>query len=208
MNYHEQLLNSIHTSSELLNFVGILVTVIASIYIFKKETSLSFIRERHDKLIFPLFNLLEPVLYQDLNKELLNEALQIIEKNKNIADGKLIEILYLCTSIPCHQNITQLYTYVDKAYDKSCRKLGLKTRSATYRINRHQYKSLAYFIAYCLVYILCSLLISATIMYLFLFITALMYSSFCSTTETNRTILLILAVILFTAFTKYIDKHF
>ena len=110
------------------------------------------IRERYDKLIFPLFDLLELVFYQEYTDNILNSALQIIEENKNLADGKLLEInYYLCTKTPSQEEFMQLCTYVDRMYDKFCRQLGLKMRSLYYRLLRHQYKHWFFVVFYELV---------------------------------------------------------
>ena len=97
-----------------LNFLGILVTVISSIYIFKNETSISFTKERYEKLIFPLFNLLEPILFQKPEKQILDKALKLIDENKNLADGKLIELSYYCSDQPSLKNFKDLCSYSSK----------------------------------------------------------------------------------------------
>lgn len=124
--------------------------MVASIYIFKKEGSISFVREQYEKIIFPLFNLLEPVLYQTVQAEYVANALQIIEKNKYLVDGKLLELFYYCSQNPSQQDFNQLCSYVDKLYDRSCRRLGIKTRTISYRTTRHQYKHWSYFLFYIL----------------------------------------------------------
>lgn len=151
----EQILSNIQTSSDFLNFIGILLTALVSLYIFKRESSTTFIRERHDKLIFPLFDLLEPFLYKDIPEDKMAAAVKIIEDNKNISDGKLLEILYHCSKHPSPEHAKQLCIYVDRTYDKSCWRLGLKLRSITYRINRDQYKHKALLFLWI---ILCSLI--------------------------------------------------
>lgn len=156
----EQLLSNIQTSSDFLNFIGILLTALVSLYIFKRESSTTFIRERHDKLIFPLFDLLEPFLYKDIPEDKMATAIKIIEDNKNISDGKLLEILYHCSKHPSPEHVKQLCTYVDRTYDKSCWRLGLKLRSITYRINRDQYKHKLLLFLWIVVYSLISIFIA------------------------------------------------
>lgn len=97
MNFFDQIINKFQIISDPLSFIGVLFTIIVSLYIFKHENFNSFTRERHDKVIFPLFNLLEPFLYHDVPKDTLESALQVIEDNKNLADGKLLEVSYFCT---------------------------------------------------------------------------------------------------------------
>lgn len=140
MDLINQILNNSQSSFDPLNFLGILVTVITSLYIFKNETSISFAKERHEKLIFPLFNILEPVLYQNPDNQILDKALKLIDENKNLADGKLLELAYYCSIETSLENFKALCSYSSHAYDRSCRKLGLKTRSLSYRYARKQFK--------------------------------------------------------------------
>lgn len=208
MDFLEQLITTAQANFDPLNFIGILVTVIASIYIFKKETSISLIKERHDKLIFPLFNNLEPVLYQDKYETNMKNALCIIRDNQNLADGKLLELLYLCTNYPSKENFYRLCSYSDRAYDKSCRKLGLKTRSFSYRINRKQYKSIGFLIIYA---ILCSLLtfaVAFAILFTFACGIFVLQSIFESATDTNKIFILFVIIIFSFAFLKFMERHF
>ena len=123
-----------------LSLIGVLLTIIFSIYISRFETSVSFAKERHEKLFAPLFFTLEPKLYQKLNNEILESALKIIEEHKEMIDGKLLEIYHDCRLAPTNQAFISLCSYVDHAYDKSCRKVGLRPRSLSYKILHHQYK--------------------------------------------------------------------
>lgn len=167
MDFINKLLNNPQASLDPLNFIGILATVIVSIYIFKNETHNSFAKERHDKLIFPLFNILEPVLYQKNYEEPLKKALDIIKQNKNLADGKLLEYSYNCTNNPSKENFIALCHYINKAYDRSCRRLGLKTRSISYRVNRRQYKNKNHLFLYATLYLSFRLAILSAIFFIF-----------------------------------------
>lgn len=208
MNFINQLFNSSQTSFDPLNFVGVIITIFASIYIFKSEVSISFSRERHDKLIFPLFDLLEPILYQQPQSDVLEKALQIINNNRNFADGKLLEICYFCTKNPSVENFKSLCSYVDKAYDKSCRKLGLKTRGLTYRIYRSQYKSKFHFILSITIYALASFAVGISFFFLFLFcLLNAVDMLFKSVNPVQQLSILISCAILIFTFVKYIEKN-
>lgn len=207
MNFFDSLLKNLQTNSDLLNFIGILFTVVASIYIFKKEASISFVRERYEKLIFPLFNLLEPVLYQKVQSVDLKNALQIIELNKSLADGKLLELYYYCSQNLTQQNFNQLCSYIDKLYDNSCRRLGLKTRSFSYRIARHQYKHWGYFLFYALIStFLWAIALIATLLILLCLITCLYLIYKNATDGAKATMLTFCSVFLF-VLVKYREKH-
>ena len=99
MNFFLSLFNGIQANSDYLNFIGILLASAVSIYIFKGEHSLSFAQEQHNNLISPLFELLEPVLFQKVEPIVLHKAIKLINENRNIADGKLLELSYRCEKI-------------------------------------------------------------------------------------------------------------
>lgn len=204
----EQLFSSIPTNSDFLNFLGILLTVLVSIYIFKKESSTGFIRERHDKLIFPLFDLLEPVLYQDVSPDILKAALKIIEDNKNIADGKLLELFYSCSHHPSKENLRNLCSYVDRMYDKSCWRLGLKLRSITYRINRAQYNHQITLILWIIFYAIISIGIGMIIFCFALCGIALLLATLYEISNAVNPLVAILFLMVFClAIMKFLGKH-
>lgn len=208
MQFIEQLLSDIQTNSDFLNFFGILLTALVSIYIFKKESSSAFTRERHDKLIFPLFNLLEPVLYQNASPDILSSALKIIEDNKNIADGKLLELFYFYSHHPSQENFQQLCTYADRMYDKSCWKLGLKLRSVAYRINRKQYNNKITLILCIIFYAFISFCIGMLIFCFAFCGIVLLLSVMYETSNTFSPFITFLMLILFCLATmKFLDKH-
>ena len=203
-----QILSNSQTNFDPLNFIGIIATVIASLYIFKSETSVSFAKERHDKLIFPLFNLLEPVLYADPDTEILKQALKIIDDNKNLADGKLLEIYYYCSKNPSTDNFITLCTYINSSYDKSCRKLGLKTRSLMYRFSRNQFKNKFSVILFVSAYVIASFALMFFGFILILFFFSMLVTLFSSTSQTNQIIMIICFSVFVIAVFKYMDKHY
>lgn len=203
-----QILNHTQANFDPLNFIGLIATVIASLYIFKSETYVSFAKERHDKLIFPLFNLLEPILYTVPDAEILKQALKIIDDNKNLADGKLIEIYYYCSENPSMDNFKTLCAYVDSAYDKSCRKLGLKTRSLMYRFCRNQFKSKFSVILFIAAYIIASFAIMIFAFFLIMLFFSMLVVLFHSASQTNQLIILVCFSVLLIAILKYFDKHY
>lgn len=207
MHFSDLLSNNLQTNSDLLNFIGILCTAILTFYIFKKETSISFTKERYEKLIFPLFNLLEPVLYQQVQPEYFEKALQIIDRNKSLADGKLLELFYYCSQNPTQQNFNQLCSYVDKLYDKACRKLGLKIRSFSYRIARHQYKHWSYFLFYVLASTFLWAIALVFSLFVFLCLAACLYLIYENANDTNKLIMSLLFSVFALAFLKYMEKH-
>ena len=204
----KQIFNSSQLSYDPLNFIAIITTVIVSLYILKRETSISFIRERHDKLFFPLFNILEPVLYQQLDTEILNNALKLIDENKNLADGKLIELYYYCSKTPSEDNFKDLCSYADHAYDQSCRKLGLKTRSWLYRFFRKQFKSKLESFLFIVGYSLFSIIVMLIAFLMILLLVFGAYSIYEQANQANQLLMLCFLAILMSVIYKYITKHY
>lgn len=207
MQFLNQLMDNISTNSDPLNFIAILSTAIVAVYVFKSGLSTSLIRDRHDKLISPLFDLLEPILYKKYTDDILNDALQIIDQNKNLADGRLLEISYWCSKAPSQHRFMQLCSYIDRMYDKSCRKLGLKTRRMTYRIDRHQYKNRGYLVLYFMLYILWSLIVMTASLFTFLFIVAVFLTLYETANSTSQMIIATLGAFFAVLFTRYMERH-
>ena len=185
-----------------------MATVVVSIYIFRSETSISFTKERHEKLIFPLFDILEPILYQNPDPEILSKALDIIETNKSLADGNLLSVHYYCKVNPNTENFNSLCSYIDKAFDKSCRKLQLKTRTLEYRLNRNQYKSKFFFVFYLII----KTIIFAITLFAALFILAILIALgklfYNSVNETTQIIFTLLGSVCFLGLFKIFEKNF
>lgn len=120
--------------------ITLLMPVISAVYLSKSERFFVFNRERHDKLIAPLFFSLEPFLYKEPSKEIVDKLNYITTQNRNFADGKLCALLYYCKKSLSKKSYNELCQYIDKLYDKSCRKLHLKRRPYSYRAGRRQYE--------------------------------------------------------------------
>lgn len=75
MDFVSSLFDSVQANSDYLNFFGIILAALVSVYIFKGEHSISFAKEQHDNLISPLFDLLEPVLFQVMDPTICAELL-------------------------------------------------------------------------------------------------------------------------------------
>ncbi|HCI18410.1 MAG TPA: hypothetical protein DFH32_07325 [Lachnospiraceae bacterium] len=207
MDFFKKLIDSTQASLDPLNFVAVIISALISVYISKGSITSQFIKERHDKLIFPIFNLLEPILYTKCDTAILHKVLKIIEANKNLADGRLIELSYCCAINPNNINFMDLCAYIDSAYDKSCKKIGLKTRSFPYRFVRHQYKSPFHLIKFLTIYILLRLLIVFSILFALLFLVALGIVLFESAKPINQLTMLFFFCIFIFLFSRYLQKN-
>lgn len=205
MNFIKQLLAIFQENSDPLNFAGLLLSAVVAIYVFKNQNAVSLVKERHDKMIFPLFDLLEPTLYQELHQQTLENALSIINKHRNLADGKLLEIAFFCSQTPSQENYNLLCSYIDKAYDNSCRRLGLKTRSLTYRCLRKQYKSFFHLMRLLISYALFSMVIGYIAFLLFLSCIFYLYTLFESA---NNMIQMPIILLFLLVLAKIPDKHY
>lgn len=209
MTFIQNLLTNRQISLDPLNFIGALITAAIALYIFKADVPFSYLQERHEKLIFPLFDLLEPILYKKVNDaSIWIKFFNLVEENKSMADGKLLQIYYCCKQNPSNENFIDLCSYADHAYDESCRSLKLKRRSIEYRINRGQYKSIRYFVFYLIVSVL------AFVFFLFWGILILFIAFFFaveaykSVDDLGQVILLLFYCIATFAALKFFKKYF
>lgn len=127
--------------STLCLIISTLISLSTNLLDFSK-VSFSYILNRHDLLIFPLFECLDPYLYYKVDKDNIDEndirkAIQIIDNNKNYADGKLIAFsYYLRQDFSETEKLKYFYklcSYVDLHYDFSCIRLHLARRPHAYR---------------------------------------------------------------------------
>lgn len=143
-------IKSLIQNSDGLGFAISTIALIYTIYSSRSTSSRQIADERHKKLISPMFSLLEPYLFQNIDKHVLEKVLNLTHQNKSLVDGKLLEVTHYCSENPSQPNYDALCSYINKTYDKSCRLMGLELRSIEYRLNRKQYKSkasLAFYLA-------------------------------------------------------------
>lgn len=141
-------IENIVNNFDLAAIIAAIISISASIYIFRTTPKYDLVYKRYTTLIFPLFELIEPHLFKPVDKKVLSEAINLIEKNKVIAGSKLLYALYFCQKNACQENFDLLCSYVSKEYDQCCSRLGLGKRSISYKISRQQYRSKAVFILY------------------------------------------------------------
>lgn len=207
MHFFQTYFTDLQATLDPLAFISAFITMFGAIYISRFETSTSLVKERHEKLFFPLFNILEPYLYQELNTEALNMALEIIENNKSMVDGKLLSISYYCQKNPSNKNFIALCTYVDHAYDNSCRKMKLKRRSLSYKLERSHNKNKRLLIRLIFrSFLIASLFFVIWLLFLacFLYVSTSIYDS---ANDTMKIIYLLILVISLMAFTKFLNTH-
>lgn len=119
----------------LISLSSVITTIIIAIYVFKKEPSKTYIKERYEKVIFPIYIAFEPFLYSRNITEPIKKAYEqcqaIINNNKMIAGGNLLFLF----DIPLDKyTVYRISREIDKEYDKSCKKLGIQKRSLNYRM--------------------------------------------------------------------------
>ena len=159
-------IGNIINNFDLAAVVAAIISISASIYIFRTTPKYDLVYKRYTSLIFPLFELIEPHLFKSIDRSILSDAINIIEQNKAIAGSKLLYALYFCKNNPCQDHFDLLCSYVSKEYDQCCSRLGLGKRSISYKISRRQYKSKAVFI----LYIVCHTFIFIVVLFAFVFL--------------------------------------
>lgn len=127
-----------------------LVSILLTWIIFNRENDKTYLKERYEKVIFPIFSLLENHLYQkNIDSELktaLDTCKIVIEQNKYIAGGKLIDLFKRPYTLENFQEISSL---IDKEYDTCCSKLGIPLRSIDNKVNSFGTRNIRVFILFC-----------------------------------------------------------
>ena len=164
------LLVSILKFVDISTIIAAIITISFSIYSFKKDRNPEYTLSRYEKLIFPLYELLEPYFFKPVQPHILEKALLIIKKNKPLAGGKLLGSLYFCELNPCQDNFDSLCNVINKEFDECCTRLGIPKRSIWYRIVREQYKTKFMFVMYLIIHSLIYLIILISFLIVFFFI--------------------------------------
>lgn len=126
------------------------LSIFITIYTFKNGRKYQFIRERYEKLIFPLFSFIEPDLFSKKHAD-CTKIKKIIDASPALAGSRLNELFYYYQNYPTQKTYNKLCTYINREYDKCCFILGLKRRSTLYRLNRQQYKTIFMFVVFAIV---------------------------------------------------------
>ncbi len=129
----------------LVDFLAALLGIVVTIWIARQEAANRAIRERYENLIFPLFNVLEPVLFLDEpTPDIHVEMMRIFITNKRWADGKLLECFYYFEKNPTPKTFRKLCVLVDARYDSCCRRLGIRPRTFRYRQAKKQFRGIGW----------------------------------------------------------------
>lgn len=201
------IIKSLIQNSDGLGFSIAAMTLIYSIYSSRHAKSRQIIKEQHDKLISPIFSLIEPYLFKDIDNSLLENILNIVDENKSLVDGKLLEITYFCKENPSQSNYNALCSYINKTYDKSCRHLGLRLRSIEYRLSRKQYKTKFFLFLYLGIYLLKALLNLSIALFIFLSFIGIGSYFFNKTQAPEKDLVfLLISMFVLLAFFRYLDE--
>lgn len=130
--------------------IAVSLSVIASLYIFWRTPKYSNIKERYEKVVFPLFSLMEPYLFKDCSTAPINEAVELIKSNAVYAGSRLNEWAYYLSNPTNQYNYNLFCKQIYREYDSCSFILGLKMHSLSYRLSRNQYQSKFLLIAYML----------------------------------------------------------
>ena len=131
---------------EIFDTIIAALTLLLSLYIFKREPIVSICIPRHSDLISPLFYMIQPYLYGEIPEDVRKSIKDLIDKNVKYVEAPLMDLIERCQAYPCPENMNKLSEYIDREYDLSCYRVGLKCRSVNYRIKKHQIPSIKWMI--------------------------------------------------------------
>lgn len=123
------------------NLLFTALSLIVTVYVFKATPKQELLKERYEKLLFPLYECLEPYLYVDYKTVPFSTALDILNSKKLYSSLKLIERAYYLNEQPNQQNYNSFCKRLIWEYNFLAFSRGLGIHSITYRINRNQYRT-------------------------------------------------------------------
>lgn len=101
--------------------------------------------EKFKFLVAPIFVALEPTLYKSINSfdlaKISSEIDSILKLNNVFSDWKISDSFRFLNDNPSQRSYNRFCRTVEFEYDNLSRKIGLKTRSLSYRINNNQFSS-------------------------------------------------------------------
>ena len=145
------------SSTIIVTWLGIVLTVWFAYYTFKFKLSSSLIKEQLYKAYLPMFKMMEPYLYKDMQeigshrfKNLMDELEQHCNLNYELVEPQIISynrriIRSLNDSKTDKTKLNEMYkrlcSKIDFEFEKTRRKLGLPNRNVFYKLNHRQYES-------------------------------------------------------------------
>ncbi|MDR1754374.1 MAG: hypothetical protein LBR74_05640 [Eubacterium sp.] len=114
------------------------IALVTILYPMWRKEHIHIWEERYYKVIFPIYDLLEPYLYnKETPKHIIDEMMNILNHNRAIAGSKL---LYLASmSYDDYDNYKKVCSHISYHYDKLCIFLHLPKRTISYILQRKQY---------------------------------------------------------------------
>lgn len=132
----------IDTLKSVLPLLTALLTAAGALYFSLEKDKKPMWENRYYKLIFPIYDVLEPELYCITHKqETIKKINKIIAENKSIAGSRLIFRAKQCENTDNQKAFIELCQLVSQDYDFLCKKLSIPERTDVYKIERHQFKS-------------------------------------------------------------------
>lgn len=125
--------------------IGSVLGIIGSLYSQFISPKKSLTYERYRDLIFPVFDTIEPYLYQDINSfdvyEVVRTCKVLVERKRFLAGGKILEAIDNAIVNINQESFYSLCKIIDSDLDRCSFILGIHRRTAAYRINNHQYRN-------------------------------------------------------------------
>ena len=126
----------------LISILSGAITGLFTVYLFYKGMRGTLVQERFNTVIYPIFAVLEPYLFHQIDETALRKVAEIVNKNRKLSGGKLIYMMELCCPKNCSKdNYNELCRYISTIYDRCCLQLGIPLRPFEYRLNHKQFKS-------------------------------------------------------------------
>lgn len=107
---------------------GIILPVIISVYVFAKRSKDIYLKDKYEKVIFPIYNEIYPLRnkeqFDDEIKSSLNKCKDIVLSNRMIVDQLLFR--FFENEINDLKTYKEFWGYIEISYHNCCKALGIQ----------------------------------------------------------------------------------
>ncbi|PAQ15039.1 hypothetical protein CD798_08325 [Bacillaceae bacterium SAOS 7] len=143
-------------SAGIVTWLGIVLTIWFAYYTFRYQLTTSVKKEQLHKVYLPMFKLMEPFLYKNVEdigiprlNTLLNELDKICEAHYELVEPRIISYIkkvrnLLSNSDYDESELNEVYkrlcSKIDFGFESTRKRLGLPVRNAYYKLDEVQYE--------------------------------------------------------------------
>ena len=120
------------------SIAGVVIPLMCYAHEHFKRNNDVYLKERYENVIYPIYSLIEPYLFNKKIDEKLENVLKqcqlIVEKNKMISGYKIVS--FFNDKINTIHKFKKFGAYIENQFDRHCRLLGIPQRPLDYKLSK------------------------------------------------------------------------